>query len=232
MGAYAGEALPWYDQVRALSDDESRSTEILSRLRQDAKLPEQVCEALKTGNREAEALEITVRLEIQKCWPEVFALVKKGGAWMAVLAAQSLNEKSPRDEWTAWLKTSLKPAQWKMLDDEFKLAVLPAAVALKIPVETASLNALLKDRSSDVKSNALMLLAEAIEQHPKDKTLLNLMHQSLREDPYQFRLAAFLMLNHLPPDVKKTFKSDVLRCVKSESEDRVKNACLSLQKSM
>lgn len=232
MGARAEETPAWYDQVRALSDDESQATEILAKLKQDAKLPEQVCEALKTGNREAEALEITMRLEIQKCWPEVFALVKNGSAWMAVMAAQSLNEKSPREEWKAWLKGSLEPAQWKTLAVEFKLALLPAAAGLKIPVDAKSLRAIFKDSSSDVRANALILLQQELEQHPKDKELLKLMRQSLTQDPYQFRMAAFLMLNHLPAELRKTFKSAIDRCLKAETEDRVKEACLKVQKSI
>jgi hypothetical protein len=232
MAARAEETLPWYDQVRALSADGSQATEVLAKLKQDAKLPEEVCDALKTGNREAEALEITTRLEIQRCWPEVFALVKNGSVWMAVMAAQSLNEKSPREEWKAWLKSSLEPAQWKSLSDEFKLEIIPAAAALKIPVAVKSLKAVFKDKQNDVRENALMLLEQELELHPKDKELPHLMRQSLTQDPYQFRMTAFLMLNHLPADLRKTFKPSVDRCVKVEAEDRVKDACLKLQKSM
>jgi len=232
LAARAEEALPWYDQVRALSADGSQATEILAKLKQDAKLPEQVCDALKTGNRESEALEITTRLEIQKCWPEIFALLKTGSVWMAVMAAQSLNEKSPREEWKAWLKSSLEPAQWKLLSDEFKLEVIPAAASLKIPVDVKSLKTIFKDKQSDVRENALMLLEQELELHPKDKELQQLMRQSLTQDPYQFRMTAFLMLNHLPAELKKTFKPSVDRCVKTEAEDRVKDACLKLQKSI
>lgn len=222
---------PWYDLVRRFYD-ETQAEETMEQLRQDPKLPDQVCQAIKTGNREAEGLEAVTRLEIQKCWPEVFELVKTQSVWMAVLAAESLNRTTPRVEWKNWLKNSTAPDEWAALEPEAKLAILPCLNEQKILVSAKDIQNILNDDEGDVRKAALPVLEMAILKDAKNASLQKLFKKSLTKKPYQFRLIAYFALTRFPTDLKRTYKSSIDNCAQHETQNRVKDVCLKLQKSL
>lgn len=221
---------PWYDQVRELYN-EDQTDRVLKELRSDSQLPKLVCEALKSGRHEAEALEIAARLQIVQCWPEIFNVVKSKSAWMAVVTAESLNRTQPRAEWKAWLNEQVSAKNWPTLSGEMKLAILPALDEQKVVLSGAQIQLVLNDEASDVREQALANLEQALVENPDDKTLQKTLRESLTMKPYQFRLAAYQSVARLPLETRKSFRAPIDQCVKTESQTRVKDVCLALQKS-
>lgn len=230
VAAFAGTDKPWFDRVRELADESSpEHSKILIEMKADKKLEPQVCASIKERKYLNEAFQAVLNLHYQSCWSDVMKAADQDNEWMAVIVLEQLHKEKPRAEWPTWLKNTLTGKKWASIDGSSRLTVLGASALEQIQLTPAELKSLLKDEDSEVREAVLQLVFHNVEANDTDSK--EILRHSLTEDPLQFRMAAFRLVGRLPASIRSQYKKDIDRCVKSETENRVKSVCEKLQSS-
>jgi hypothetical protein len=221
---------PWFEKVRHLSDEEPAASNFLKQLKSDPKLESNLKSSLESGDHHQEALMVIAKLNLQKLWPDAFTLLKQNPEWQTVETLQGLDEKQSHPEWKTWVREQFR-APWSSMSRVMKLAVVNAAVRSKTEVDRHWFDHLFDEPSMPLRVQAVQILALNMKAHSEDPAYEGILKKVLRSDPYQFRMAGFLIVMQMPKEQKQVYRKEIDTCAAKDENERVRSQCAAIKKS-